>query len=289
MERVELETVLPPRHLRPFVRRYLYANKPLGSEVTFQAKPTGYSYLSSFFGRSGNERGSINGRPFKRVSRAFLFGQITDHDVRFHHSHALRLIVCELTATSPYRLLGISGQHIVGLAAALDEVAPEKAAVARNCFILGEEASRDEHVAEANTYFTRLAEHALPEDPVVERAVQLLETSNGTMRIAEICKRLGIERRRLNRGFTRIIGLRPKFFGRIMQINQAVDLLYSSADSELARIAQEAGFYDQAHFTHAMQRFFNEGPRDFLRSEHHAFLSFLAGSRRLESVSPAAE
>lgn len=289
MEGAELETILPPSKLRPFVRRYLYANRPLRSELVFQGKPTGYAYFSSFFGRSRNERGSIDGRPFERISRWFLFGQVTDQDVRFHHATSLRLIIAELTATGHHRLFGLSGQRILGLAASLDEAAPDKVMIARECFVLGEEASRDEHVAEANACFARLAGRALPADPIVEQAVQLLEASNGTMRIGAICERLGVDHRKLNRRFTGVVGLSPKFFARVMQINRVVDLLYSGDGAALARIAQEAGFYDQAHFNHAMQHFFHEGPRAFLRSRHHAFNAFLAGSRRSLTATSASE
>lgn len=285
MERVELETILPPEPLRPFVRRYLYANRRLASPVTFNGSPTGYSYFSNFLGQAGDASGSLNGRAFERVTRWFLFGQTTDHQARFHHANSLRLIVGELAATGHHRLFGMSGQKILGLAAPLEEAAPEKVALARQCFVLGPESSEADHVAEANAFFCRLAEQALPADPLVERAVGMLETSNGAMRISELCARLDVDPRKLNRSFRGIVGISPKFFGRIMQINRVVDLLYSGGDSELAQTAQDAGFYDQAHFNHAMQRFFREGPRAFLRSDHHAFESFLAGSRRFGPTS----
>lgn len=280
MERVELETILPPEPLRPFVRRYLYANRRLSSDVTFRGSPTGYAYFARFLGRPGNSRGSIDGRDFKRVTRWFLFGQITAHRALFHHSKSLRLIIGELGATGHHRLFGIPGRRILGLAAPLDEVAPETTALARACFTLGATASKAEHVTEANAFFDRLAIRSRPADPIVEAAVLLLEASNGAMRIAELCERLDVDPRQLNRSFRAIVGLTPKFFGRIMQINRVVDLLYSGSPAELAQVAQEAGFYDQAHFNHAMQRFFREGPRTFLRSDHHALRSFLAGSRR---------
>ena len=280
MARVELETVIPPPRLRPFVRRYLYSSRPLKTEAVFHGKPTGYACLSSFFGQARTRRGSINGRPFNRFSRCFLFGQITDQEVRLHQP-ASGLLVAELAATGHHRLFGRDGRRILGLAAALDDAAPAQASIASQCFRLGDSASRAEHVAEANAFFTRVAQSALPADPSVEQAVRLLEASNGTIRIGEICRRLGIDRRRLNRGFTRIVGLTPKFFGRILQINRVVDLLHSNDQAELAQIAQEAGFYDQAHFNHAMRRFFNQPPREFVRSRHHDFQPSHAGFRRM--------
>jgi AraC-like DNA-binding protein len=65
-----------------------------------------------------------------------------------------------------------------------------------------------------------------------------------------------------------------------------IGLLYANGQG-LAQIAQEAGFYDQAHLNRAMRRFFREGPRAFLRSDHPAYRSFLAASRRFGPDSAA--
>jgi AraC-like DNA-binding protein len=86
----------------------------------------------------------------------------------------------------------------------------------------------------------------------------------------------GRDRRR----FTHVVGVGPKFFGQILQINWVVSLLYADDTPSLTEIAHEAGFYDQAHFNHAMQQFFSEGPREFLQSDHVFFKAFLGESRK---------
>jgi len=280
MERGNFEIIVPPAEIRPFVRRYLYANRALQDGLTIHAKPTGYSYLSSFFGRHSPDYGIIDGRRFERKTRWFLFGRMVDHQVTFHHAESLELLVCELTATAHQRLFGISGERIVGMASAFDEAAPHRLELARACFKLDANASRDDHVAEGNSFFSRLSESALPGDPAVERAVALIEAADGAIRISDICREIGIGERQLNRKFKSIVGLSPKYFARILQINWVVGLLYAEDKSTLTEIAHEAGFYDQAHFNRSVQHFLREGPRDFLRSDHPALRSFLAGSRR---------
>ncbi len=287
MEPRNFEPVSASEELRPWVRRYLYANRMLRSDLTIHAKPTGYSYFSNFFGVNGGDGGVINGRAFDRVSRWFLYGQTSDHDVYFHHRRALQLIVTELSATAHHRLFGIPGHRILGLAAEFEDVAPDQALIAREFFTLGPEAARDDHVREADGFFLRLAENALPADPVIEEAVRLFEMENGAVRIADLCGQLGVASRELNRRFRDVVGVSPKFFGQVMQINWVIGLLYSDDRAKLAQIALDAGFYDQAHFNRAMQRFFQEGPREFLRSDHPAFRSFLAASRRFGPASPA--
>lgn len=285
MERGEFEIVPASDWLQPFVRRHLYVNRPLKAEIVLHAKPTGYAYFSNFFGRNSRDFGIIDGLHFTRTDRWFLFGQIVDHDVHFHHVDSMEIIACELTATAPYRLFGFGGGKILGMASAFETAAPHLAALARECFRLGADASREEHVAEAERFFALLVPQAAPVDAATERAVFLLEAANGALRIADLCREVGLGPRQLNRRFRDLVGLSPKTFAQILQINWVVGLLYANDTARLTEIAHDAGFYDQAHFNRAMQRFFKEGPREFLKSDHPAFRTFLAQSRRFGPAS----
>jgi AraC-like DNA-binding protein len=279
MERGDFEIVTPPDELQPFVRRYLYANRPLKTGLVFDGKPTGYAYFCNFFESPKGTYGVIDGRRFE-PEHLFLIGQTLEHDVHYHHAHALELLICELAATAPFRLFGIAGSRVFGMASSFEEAVPPCADFARDCFRLGRSSSREGHIAEANAFFSQMSERASPPDPLVERAIELIEAANGSVRIAEVCSQIGGGERQLNRKFRHFVGLSPKCFARVLQINWVVALLYANDTAKLTEIAQDAGFYDQAHFNRAMQRFFNEGPREFLRSNHPAFRSFLAGSRR---------
>lgn len=275
----DFEIVAPSEMVRPFVRRYLYANHRLASPIIVHAKPTGYTYFSNFFGRSSGDYGEVDGVRFARDERWYLYGQNFGQVVTFCHAQSLELLVCELTPTANYRLLGIAGAGIVGIAGALSSLAPQPERIARDYFKLGVEASRDEHIAEADTYFLKLAETAAPEDPIVEAAIGMFEAANGAVRVGDVSRQLGVTPRELNRRFARIVGLSPKYFGQTLQINWVVDLLYSNDTTTLTQLAHEARFYDQAHFNHAVRRFLRQGPTEFLMSNHAFLKDFLVESR----------
>jgi AraC-like DNA-binding protein len=285
----DFETIAPSQTVRPFVRRYLYANHRLPSPLIVHAKPTGYTYFSNFFGQSSGDYGEIDGVRFARDERWYLYGQNFGQEVTFCHAQSLELLVCELTPTANYRLLGIPGAQIVGIAGPLSSLAPPQQRIARECFKLGMEASREEHLAEADAYFLRLAETAAPEDPIVEAAIKIFEAANGAVRVAEVSRQLGITPREINRRFARIVGLRPKYFGQTLQINWVVGLLYANDTETLTRIAHEARFYDQAHFNHALRRFLKQGPKEFLSSSHALLRDFLVEPRphRQQTDTPA--
>jgi AraC-like DNA-binding protein len=304
MDATDVEIIDAPQALKPFVRRYLYGNRRFAAPVTVRPKPTGYIYFSNNFGLSERDFAVVDGAAVPRHSRwvatvdgeAFPFrsrwhiaGQIMDHDIAVRYDEGIQVLFGELAATGLQRLFGVPGARITGRPPPLAELAPDFEQLARKCFVRGPEASRDEHVAEANSFFLALAERADPGDPLVEEAVAQFEAANGAVRVADICRQLDVSPRHLNRVFRHIVGVPPKFFGQALQINWVVGLLYFNDSDTLTAIAHEAGFYDQAHFIHAMQRFFNQGPSEFLRSNHVQFKTFLGASRRFGPTSPTGD
>lgn len=110
----------------------------------------------------------------------------------------------------------------------------------------------------------------------------LFEASNGAISVTAVCRQLGVHPRQLARRFTRVVGLSPKIFAQLLQVSWALGLLMGKDKTSLTQIALDAGYYDQAHFNHVMQQFFQLGPKAFLDSEHVELKTFLAASRRVE-------
>jgi AraC-like DNA-binding protein len=74
-------------------------------------------------------------------------------------------------------------------------------------------------------------------------AVRLLEGDE--VRVESVAARLGVTARHLRRAFTESIGIGPKEFARTVRLQRAVRTAATSND--WARIAADAGYYDQAH------------------------------------------
>lgn len=78
---------------------------------------------------------------------------------------------------------------------------------------------------------------------LARRAVRLLE--GGEVRVERVADRLGVTARHLRRAFTENVGIGPKEFARTVRLQRAVRMAATSCD--WARIAADAGYYDQAH------------------------------------------
>lgn len=100
-------------------------------------------------------------------------------------------------------------------------------------------------------------------DPVVERAVQLMEQRLGMpLSVDRIASRLGIGRRQLERQFAATLGTSPASYARQLRLEHACWLLGHSRRS-VTQIALDCGFADASHFARSFQGAFGQSPREF--------------------------
>ncbi|WAS89765.1 helix-turn-helix domain-containing protein [Nannocystis punicea] len=96
---------------------------------------------------------------------------------------------------------------------------------------------------------------------LARRAVHLFE--RGEARVESVAERLGVTARHLRRAFTESVGIGPKDFARTVRLQRAVRLAATSQD--WARIAADAGYYDQAHFITDFRELVGLTPGAFLK------------------------
>jgi AraC-like DNA-binding protein len=83
-------------------------------------------------------------------------------------------------------------------------------------------------------------------DPLVREAVSRLERPG--VAITGLARDLGVSERQLRRRVTSTIGYGPRRLARILRLGHALQA--ARAGDDLARVAFDAGYADQAHFTH---------------------------------------
>jgi AraC-like DNA-binding protein len=94
---------------------------------------------------------------------------------------------------------------------------------------------------------TRLSRFA--PDRFVARALASIREAQGAPGAGMIANRLGMSRRTLERRFRATVGIGPGALARILRFRRASNRMATRPDLELGRIAQEAGYADQSHFT----------------------------------------
>ena len=113
----------------------------------------------------------------------------------------------------------------------------------------GEPQAEASHRSAMDAYAGMLARY-LPidgEGAVVNAVVSFVEDRPDVTRVAQVCDEFGMTERALQRLTRRRLGLHPKWLIQRRRLHEAAERLRSGGD--LAGVAAELGYSDQAHFT----------------------------------------
>jgi AraC-like DNA-binding protein len=104
-----------------------------------------------------------------------------------------------------------------------------------------------------------------PSAPVAA-AVETIGRTQGTARMADLRRDLGVSDTRLVQAFKKEIGLAPKRFARVVRLQAVLERLQAEDGVPWAALAQDFGFFDQAHFVRDFRELTGASPTEFLRT-----------------------
>jgi AraC-like DNA-binding protein len=261
--------------LRPFVRRLLVADADLPEETVVRVVPTGYNYMG--WHARGHARVLVDGPPTDYGEFHFA-GQMRGQRVEVAHSGHLTHIIAEFTATGLMRLIHVPGLAIFGRLTPVAKVSPDCARVLSPLPFLAA-LSAQARIDAFQDVLCGLVHEAEPPIEHLEQAVSMIESSSGLVRIAELCRTLGVSQRHLARTFTDVVGVGPKSFAKVVQLSTTLGALLSGDRKQIASVAHDFGYSDHAHFVHVMGGLLRMGPTAFLNSHDDVLATFLARSQ----------
>lgn len=107
------------------------------------------------------------------------------------------------------------------------------------------------------------------EDPnyqLVQRIVVAMEQDRELTRVDQVTARFGITTRTLQRMFRRYVGAGPKWVLRRYRLQDGADLLANGRVDDLAALALELGYFDQAHFSREFATEIGMPPLEYARN-----------------------
>lgn len=110
---------------------------------------------------------------------------------------------------------------------------------------------------------SRLADR-LPASPDVAWAWRRLSETKGSVSIGGLTEELGCSHRHLTTRFREQVGMPPKLVARILRFDRAVKTLRRDPATRLAALAQDCGYYDQAHLNRDFRRFSGTSPSEYV-------------------------
>ncbi|MEU7815917.1 AraC family transcriptional regulator [Pseudonocardia sp. NPDC049154] len=257
MEAGEYVTVAPHPALRRYVRRLQGYREFSATPLRRLQAPVGSCAMILGFGgplRLHGPAGPVAPSP-PSSPRAFLAGMQTAavHTEFRGHQHGVQV---DLTPLGVFVLLGRPTAELTGAVPALDELDdPALAALPDRLAAEPDWPARFAHV-EAFLAGRLLADTARTPDPEVTWAWRRLVRRAGLVGIADLAAETGWSRRHLLDRFRAQVGLAPKTAARVLRFERAAGLVVGGGpfgapgpQPDLATVAAECGYADQAHLT----------------------------------------
>lgn len=274
----EIYEILPAApDISAFVRRYMYADAQEPIDATMKPAPNGFGYIGQIF--RGEVRGTIDGGKVSRVSGFHFTSQIDNRDFEFRFKGRFGHIMAEVYPTTCYRLFGLPLGTLKQLAVSWSDLLDPKLTKELTGGLLAA-TTREERQAAFDDVFRKMLPKARSEVPKIDAAVKIIDQAEGRILITDLCDQLSITERTLSRNFKHIVGLSPKYYARSIQMNIAVEKLFSNDHEQLAKLSHECGFFDQSHFIKTMREFFERSPSEYLNSNNHMFHLFIGRKSR---------
>jgi AraC-like DNA-binding protein len=105
-----------------------------------------------------------------------------------------------------------------------------------------------------------------PRDPRVHsarRAVEEIVADSGVTRVQHLTARLEASERTLQRLFRRYVGASPRWVIKRYRVYEALEQLTLGKPAEFASLAQDLGYFDQAHFINDFKKLVGCAPQEY--------------------------
>ncbi|MGX9734080.1 AraC family transcriptional regulator [Janthinobacterium aestuarii] len=90
---------------------------------------------------------------------------------------------------------------------------------------------------------------------------------NGPASVVQLCEKMAVGERRLQRLFANYVGVPPKWVIQRYRLQEAIWRLAQPDAPDLASLAHALGFFDQAHFSRSFVELMGSTPLDYRRSQ----------------------
>jgi AraC-like DNA-binding protein len=117
--------------------------------------------------------------------------------------------------------------------------------------------------------FFREAVRAVPADELYRLVlciVAAMADDRDLTRVDQVTERFGVPTRTLQRLFRRYVGAGPKWVLRRYRLQDGAHLLEAGRDADLAALAHDLGYFDQAHFSREFTAAVGMPPLEYARS-----------------------
>lgn len=256
--------------LKPYISRCLHTYSEADSGFCMALPPTGVMYLTFVYGDEMTlQFGDGSPAPSPRL---FVGGQVRRYTPVSRIPGRVGLMGVEFAPTGFHQLFHQDCSTLTDRATPFHELMPMQAADLEDR--LTEESDNASGLALLQDFLLERVAGALS-TPVVDEAINQIDQAGGCINVDTLADRCSVGTRQLHRLFLKTVGIGPKHFAKSMQIKRVLLAIEQVNTGELTVLAQQAGYFDQAHFVHDFQRLIGTNPTDFLDSRHPFLTNYM--------------
>ncbi len=246
----------PPEELQDTIKCFWYNSKESGEpESSFEVQPDGYAEIIFYFGSlsSLSNNGSLQPLP-----SPFMMG-LLNQPVVLYTKNRLEIIGIRCFPWTVFDLLGLpSGKDGLRI---LDHPVAQLQSVLNKSIHAGRV---EEALAQVKQYF-QTARSQVAIDSMLFKAGVAMRSANGTMPVSQVAAAAHATVRTLERKFKQSSGYAVKDVSGLMRFEQVRNRLWHYPESNLAGLAHELGYADQAHLSREFKRYSGATPGAFAR------------------------
>lgn len=258
------------RPLARYVRKISVFESTSPIEHKHRLIPSGCTYLS-YNHKDIPTFNHVN--KVKPTQRLQITGPKTDQNICVEYEGELLQILIEFTPTGFYYIFHSSPASILNSLVDPSQFVPHE--TIEN--LTGKLQATDDPFAQIDIiqdYLIELSYHALPFCAYIEKAIRILENNIGKNVIKDVALAVHKSERQFSRQFSKMVGLSPKQYSKILQLHYVINLMNLKEYSSLKEISYSANFYDQSHFDHHFKDLVGITPNEFLISKEHNALKY---------------
>lgn len=100
---------------------------------------------------------------------------------------------------------------------------------------------------------------------LVETIVQDVKSDRNYMKVEQMCERSKYSMRQLQRLFRKYVGVSPKWIIKRFRLQEAAERIENESDLQWTELAEQLGYFDQAHFIKDFRSVVGQSPSDYQR------------------------
>ncbi|WP_232341525.1 helix-turn-helix domain-containing protein [Hymenobacter ginkgonis] len=248
----------PPEELREAIKCFWHISRDFGeTPARFEVVPDGYAEIIFHFGSGCS---LLYAGALQPLPSPFLTG-LLNQPVHFYTENRLEILGVRCFPWTVFELLGLPPSKD-GVRIFEHPIAQLQAALA--------ESIQAGQVAEALTQVTQYflsARSRMANDRLLLRAGGAMREANGTLPVSQVAAAAHATIRTLERKFKQAAGYTVKDVSGLMRFEQVRNQLWLQPNANLAGLAQELRYTDQAHLSREFKRYSGTTPAAFAREQ----------------------